>query len=78
VSCREQKVEREICEGVVLIQVEQNTVVLTPFGSLVRMTPAKLSGAKSWTVKRGAVAYLALSLLRAGAALFRGSVGGHS
>jgi hypothetical protein len=37
--------------SVVLIQVEENAVTLTPFGSLIRITPAKRNGAKSWTAR---------------------------
>ena len=40
---------------VVLIQVEENSVILTPFGTLIRTSPAKPSGAKSWTAKLRAV-----------------------
>jgi hypothetical protein len=34
-----------------LIQIDENSVTLTPFGSLIRITPAKSAGAKSWTAK---------------------------
>jgi hypothetical protein len=46
----------------VLIQNNENSVILTPFGSLIRMTPAKSSGAKSWKAKLRAVALLFLPL----------------
>jgi len=36
---------------VVLIQIDENSVTLTPFGSLIRTAPAKPSGAESWTAK---------------------------
>jgi hypothetical protein len=45
----------------VLIQNNENFVILTPFGSLIRfdsligMTPAKSSSAKSWMAKLRAV-----------------------
>ena len=41
--------------SVVFIQVEENAVTLTPFGSLMRISPAKLSNSKSWTAKLRAV-----------------------
>jgi hypothetical protein len=42
-----------------LIQMDGNAASLTPFGSLVRITPAKSAGAKSWTAKlRSALASL--------------------
>jgi hypothetical protein len=52
----------------VLIQNNENSVILTPFGSLIRfgsvirMTPAKSSGAKSWKAKLRAVAFFFLPL----------------
>jgi hypothetical protein len=36
---------------VVRIQIDENSVTLTPFGSLIRINPARASGAKSWTAK---------------------------
>jgi hypothetical protein len=48
----------------VLIQNNENSVILTPFGSLIRfsslirLTPAGSSGAKSWKAKLRAVALL--------------------
>jgi hypothetical protein len=50
----------------VLIKNNENSVILTPFGSLIRfgsligMTPAKSSGAKSWKAKLRAIALLFL------------------
>jgi len=52
----------------VLIQNNENSVILTPFGSLIRfgslvhMTPAKSSGAKSWKAKLRGIALLFLPL----------------
>jgi hypothetical protein len=54
----------------VLIQNNENSVILTPFGSLIRfsslirLTPAESSGAKSWKAKLRAVAFLFLPLGR--------------
>ena len=51
-----------------LIQNNETSVILTPFGSLIRfgsltrMTPAKSRGAKSWKAKLRAVALLFLPL----------------
>ena len=45
-----------------LIQDNENAVILTPFGSLIRMTPVKPSAAKSWTAKLRAIALLFLHL----------------
>jgi len=41
---------------VVLIQIDENSVTLTPFGSLIRITPragalTRVGGAKSWSAK---------------------------
>jgi hypothetical protein len=36
---------------VVRIQIDENWVTLTPFGSLIRIAPAKPATAKSWTAK---------------------------
>jgi len=36
---------------VVLVQMGENSATVTPFGSLSRITPAKVSGGKSWTAK---------------------------
>ena len=56
-SCLEDKVKRSDSvrvawvSSVVLIQVEENAVTLTPFSSM-RITPAKRNGARSfWTAK---------------------------
>jgi hypothetical protein len=45
---------------IVLIQIDEGSVTLTPFGSLSRMNPIRVSGpAKSWTAKlRAAFALL--------------------
>jgi len=45
----------------VLIQNNENAVILTPFGSLIRMSSAKSSGAKSWKAKLRAIALFFLS-----------------
>ena len=45
---------------VVLIQNNENAVILTPFGSLIRMSSAKSSGAKSWKAKLRTLALLFL------------------
>jgi hypothetical protein len=37
------------------VQIDENSVTLTPFGSVIRATPAKLGSAKSWTAKLRAV-----------------------
>jgi hypothetical protein len=43
----------------VLIQIDESSVALTPFGSLIRINPVKASGAKPWTAKlRGLLALL--------------------
>jgi hypothetical protein len=36
---------------VVLIKIDENSATLTPFGSLIRATPARPSGAESWAAK---------------------------
>ena len=43
-----------------LIQIDENSVTLTPFGSLIRITPragtlTRVGGAKSWSAKLRAV-----------------------
>ena len=45
---------------VVLIQIDENSVTLTPFGSLIRITPragtlTRVGGAKSWSARLWAV-----------------------
>jgi hypothetical protein len=46
----------EIWEGVfVLIRIDENSATLTPFGSLIRITPAKSRSAKSWIAKLGKI-----------------------
>ena len=45
-----------------LIQNNENSVILTPFGSLIRRTPAESNAAKSWKAKLRAVALFFLSL----------------
>jgi hypothetical protein len=39
----------------VLIQIDENSVILTPLGSVIRRTPAKSTGTRSWTAKLRAV-----------------------
>jgi hypothetical protein len=39
----------------VLIQIEENSTTLTPFGSLIRIKPVKPVDAKSWTARLRAV-----------------------
>ena len=34
-----------------LIKIDENSATLTPFGSLIRVTPAMPSGAESWAAK---------------------------
>ena len=46
----------EAKKSVVLIRTEENSATLTPFGSLIRIRPAKVvSHGKSWTAKLRAV-----------------------
>ena len=37
------------------VQIDENWVTLTPFGSLIRIPPAKLTTAKFWTARLRAV-----------------------
>jgi hypothetical protein len=37
------------------VQIEENSVTLTPFGSLIRISSAKSRSAKSWTAKLGKI-----------------------
>jgi hypothetical protein len=39
----------------VLIQIGDNSATLTPFGSLIRITPTRAGGAKSWSARLRAV-----------------------
>jgi hypothetical protein len=39
----------------VLVQIEENSATLTPFGSLIRIPRAGATRAKSWTAKLRAV-----------------------
>jgi len=39
----------------VLVQMDENSVTLTPFGSVIRINTARLSNGKSWTAKLRAV-----------------------
>jgi len=40
----------------VLVQIDENSATLTPFGSLIRINPGKPGGvAKSWTARLCAV-----------------------
>jgi hypothetical protein len=34
-----------------LVQIDENSVTLTPFGSLIRISPVKASRGRSWTAK---------------------------
>jgi hypothetical protein len=45
----------EILGGVVLIRIDENSATLTPFGSLIRITPAKSRSATSWIAKLGKI-----------------------
>ena len=57
--------------SVVLIQVEENSVILTPLGSLIRITThTKQSDAKSWNSKASRSICFALSLIAFGANKF--------
>jgi hypothetical protein len=38
-----------------LVQIEENSATLTPFGSLIRISSAKVSRGKSWAAKLRAV-----------------------
>jgi hypothetical protein len=38
-----------------LVQIDENSVTLTPFGSLIRINPVKASRGRSWTAKLRAV-----------------------
>jgi hypothetical protein len=40
---------------IVLIQMDENSATLTPFGSLIRVNTPKISSGKSWTAKLRAV-----------------------
>jgi hypothetical protein len=53
-----------ICELIVLVQMEDNSATLTPYGSLIRISPAKVSSSKSWTAKLRAVLALLFRWLR--------------
>jgi hypothetical protein len=56
--------------SVVLIQVEENSVILTPLGSLIRITPTKPSAAKTLDSKDSRGTRFALSLIAFGANKF--------
>jgi hypothetical protein len=47
----------------VLIRIDENSATLTPFGSLIRITPAKSRSAKSWTAKLGKILAWPLPLI---------------
>jgi hypothetical protein len=36
---------------VMLVQIEENSATLTPFGSLIRISPVKVSRGRSWTAR---------------------------
>lgn len=38
-----------------LVQMDENSATLTPFGSLIRISAAKVSSGKTWTAKLRAV-----------------------
>ena len=38
-----------------LVQIDENCVTLTPFGSLIRISPVKASRGRFWTAKLRAV-----------------------
>jgi hypothetical protein len=38
-----------------LVQIEENSATLTPFGSLIRISSAKVSRGQSWAAKLRAV-----------------------
>jgi hypothetical protein len=38
-----------------LVQIEENSATLTPFGSLIRISPVKVSRGRSWTARLRAV-----------------------
>jgi hypothetical protein len=40
---------------VMLVRMEENSATLTPFGSLIRISPARVSVSRSWTAKLRAV-----------------------
>jgi len=40
---------------VMLVQIDENSVTLTPFGSLIRISPVKASRGRFWTAKLRAV-----------------------
>ena len=42
-------------ELIVLVRMEDNSATLTPFGSLIRISPPKVSSSKSWAAKLRAV-----------------------
>ena len=46
---------RERGNRVMLVQIEENSATLTPFGSLIRISPVKVSRGKSLTAKLRAV-----------------------
>jgi len=46
---------RETEESVMLVRMEDNSATLTPFGSLIRVNPAKVRSGKSWTAKLRAI-----------------------
>jgi len=40
---------------VMLVQIDENSATLTPFGSLIRISPVKVSRGRSWTARLRAV-----------------------
>ena len=43
-----------------LVHIDENSVTLTPFGSLIRISPVRASRGRSWTAKLRAVLALVL------------------
>ena len=42
-----------------LVQIDENSATLTPFGSLIRISPVKVSRDRSWTARlRAALAFV--------------------
>ena len=40
---------------VMLVQIDENSATLTPLGSLIRISPVKVSRGRSWTARLRAV-----------------------
>jgi hypothetical protein len=50
-----------------LVQIEENSATLTPFGSLIRISPVKVNRGRSWTARLRAVLAFPFSLIASGA-----------